>query len=268
MPSRTFCASSRSAADRVLQSRSALSSRHASAVSRTRPSLERISLPRRRGPVDSVPRRGGARRGSITLTLPPHCIRRPECLRGAGAPSTVPPAIEARALPGPPSREGRRELRVSAGSTEIHPKMPSGSPASLAEDSNSPEGEVRGGAALSGVLLAVAHPWDTTLSPPPPWASAASFFLPTYLSSQSLADSLAATFYLHATSRSSHSRRSLSCRFFLCRVALLCLVLRRRLNDDRSAGDPLGSTVELGSVAMAAQMRTQEIKCFAATFRG
>ena len=33
---------------------------------------------------------------------------------------------------------------------------------------------------------------------------------------------------LHSTSRSSHSRRSLSCRFFLCRVALLCLVLRRR----------------------------------------
>ena len=29
-----------------------------------------------------------------------------------------------------------------------------------------------------------------------------------------------------------------------------------------------GSTVELGSVAMAAQMRTQEIKCYAATFRG
>ena len=44
MPSRTFCASSRSAAARVLQSRSALSSRNASAVSRTRPSLERISL--------------------------------------------------------------------------------------------------------------------------------------------------------------------------------------------------------------------------------
>jgi len=32
--------------------------------------------------------------------------------------------------------------------------------------------------------------------------------------------------------------------------------------------DPFGSTVELGSVAMAAQMRTQEIKCFATTFRG
>ena len=29
-----------------------------------------------------------------------------------------------------------------------------------------------------------------------------------------------------------------------------------------------GSTVELGSVVMAAQMRTQEIKCYAATFRG
>ena len=31
---------------------------------------------------------------------------------------------------------------------------------------------------------------------------------------------------------------------------------------------PAGSTVELGSVAMAAQMRTQEIRCFAATYRG
>ena len=61
----------------------------------------------------------------------------------------VPPAIEARALPGPPSREGRRELGVPAGSAEIHPKVPSGRPASLADDSNSPEGEARGGAALS-----------------------------------------------------------------------------------------------------------------------
>ena len=61
-------------------------------------------------------------------------------------------------------------------------------------------------------MLAVAHP--------NPWASASS-----YLSSQSLADSRC---NLHATSRSSHSRRSLSCRFILCRVALLCLVLRRR----------------------------------------
>merc|ERR1711935_508853 len=58
--------------------------------------------------------------------------------------------------------------------------------------------------------LAVAHPW----------ASASS-----YLSSQSLADSRC---NLHATSRSSHSRRSFPCHFFLCRVALLCLVLRRR----------------------------------------
>ena len=33
---------------------------------------------------------------------------------------------------------------------------------------------------------------------------------------------------LHATSRSPPSRRALPCRFFLCRVALLCLVLRRR----------------------------------------
>merc|ERR1711935_854837 len=53
-----------------------------------------------------------------------------------------------------------------------------------------------------------------------PWASASS-----YLSSQSLADSRCS---LHATSRSSHSRRSFPCRFFFCRVALLCLVLRRR----------------------------------------
>merc|ERR1712086_520433 len=63
-----------------------------------------------------------------------------------------------------------------------------------------------------GVVLAVAHP--------EPWSSA-SFYLP----SQSLADSRS---NLHATSRSSHSRRSLSCRFFLCRVILFCLVLRRR----------------------------------------
>ena len=62
------------------------------------------------------------------------------------------------------------------------------------------------------VVLAVAHP--------NPWSSASS-----YLSSQSLADSRC---NLHATLRSSHSRRSLSCRFFLCRVALLCLILRRR----------------------------------------
>ena len=60
------------------------------------------------------------------------------------------------------------------------------------------------------VVLAVAHPW-----------ASASF----YLSSQSLADSRC---NLHATSRSSHSRRSPSCRFLLCRVALVCLVLRRR----------------------------------------
>ena len=59
------------------------------------------------------------------------------------------------------------------------------------------------------MVLAVAHPW----------ASASS-----YLSSQSLADSRC---NLHATPRSSHSRRSLPCRFLLCRVALLCLILRR-----------------------------------------
>merc|ERR1712071_79170 len=62
------------------------------------------------------------------------------------------------------------------------------------------------------VVLAVAHP--------NPWSSA-SFYLP----SQSLADSRCD---LHATSRSSHSRRSPSCRFILCRVALVCLILRRR----------------------------------------
>ena len=61
-------------------------------------------------------------------------------------------------------------------------------------------------------MLAVAHP--------NPWSSA-SFYLP----SQSLADSRC---NLHATSRSSHSRRSPSCRFLLCRVALVCLILRRR----------------------------------------
>merc|ERR1712153_31130 len=61
------------------------------------------------------------------------------------------------------------------------------------------------------VVLAVFHPI--------PWSSA-SFYLP----AQSLADSRC---NLHATSRSSHSRRSPSCRFLLCRVALVCLVLRR-----------------------------------------
>merc|ERR1712086_885004 len=53
-----------------------------------------------------------------------------------------------------------------------------------------------------------------------PWASASS-----YLSSQPLSDS---RFNLRATSRSPPSRRALPCRFLLCRVALLCLVLRRR----------------------------------------
>ena len=52
-----------------------------------------------------------------------------------------------------------------------------------------------------------------------PWASASS-----YLSSQSVADSRCNP---HATPRSSYSRRSPSCRFFLCRAALLCLVLQR-----------------------------------------
>merc|ERR1712021_297430 len=58
--------------------------------------------------------------------------------------------------------------------------------------------------------LAVAHPRESASS---------------YLSSQSLA---ASRCNLHATSRSSHSRRSLPCHFFLCRVALFCPVLRRR----------------------------------------
>ena len=55
--------------------------------------------------------------------------------------------------------------------------------------------------------LAVAHPRESASS---------------YLSSQSLA---ASRCNLNATSRSSHSRRSLPCHFFLCRVALFCLVL-------------------------------------------
>ena len=64
-----------------------------------------------------------------------------------------------------------------------------------------------------------------------PWASASS-----YLSSQSVADSRCNP---HATPRSSYSRRSPSCRFFLCRSALLCLVLqrhRRRLSVPCSRG--------------------------------
>merc|ERR1711935_671019 len=79
------------------------------------------------------------------------------------------------------------------------------------------------------VVLAVAHP--------EPWSSA-SFYLP----SQSLADSRG---NLHATSRSSHSRRSLSCRFFLCRVILFCLVLRRRrcLLPADPLPSPLGATL-------------------------
>ena len=50
--------------------------------------------------------------------------------------------------------------------------------------------------------------------------------LPLSISLRSPSPILAATFY--ATSRSSHSRRSPSCRFLLCRVALLYLVLLRR----------------------------------------
>ena len=52
-----------------------------------------------------------------------------------------------------------------------------------------------------------------------PWAPASS-----YLSSQSVTDSRCNP---HATPRSSYSRRSPSRRFFLCRSALLCLVLQR-----------------------------------------
>ena len=66
------------------------------------------------------------------------------------------------------------------------------------------------------MVLAVAHPW----------ASASS-----YLSSQSVADSRCNP---HATPRSSYSRRSPSCRFFLCRAALLCLVLQRHRAACRS----------------------------------
>ena len=70
MPSRTFCASSRSAADRVLQSRSALSSRNASAVSRTRPSLERASLA---GVAQLTPCRVAAARAEAASPWPsPH----------------------------------------------------------------------------------------------------------------------------------------------------------------------------------------------------
>merc|ERR1712086_923891 len=58
--------------------------------------------------------------------------------------------------------------------------------------------------------LAVAHPRESASS---------------YLFSQSLA---ASRCNLHATSRPSHSRRSLPCHFLLCRVILFCLVLRRR----------------------------------------
>merc|ERR1712086_1189474 len=58
--------------------------------------------------------------------------------------------------------------------------------------------------------LAVAHPRESASS---------------YLFSQSLA---ASRCNLHATSRPSHSRRSLPCHFLLCRFVLFCLVLRRR----------------------------------------
>ena len=87
-----------------------------------------------------------------------------------------------------------------------------------------------------------------------PWASASS-----YLSSQSVADSRCNP---HATPRSSYSRRSPSCRFFLCRSALLCLVLQRhrRLSASmhtvqqpasaapagRPAGPALGTAVPAG----------------------
>ena len=65
-----------------------------------------------------------------------------------------------------------------------------------------------------------------------------------YLSSQSLSDS---RFNLGATSRSPPSRRALPCRFFLCRVALLCLVLRRRRR--------LPFPCSLGFFRLSAQLR-------------
>merc|ERR1711935_124242 len=64
-----------------------------------------------------------------------------------------------------------------------------------------------------------------------PWASASS-----YLSSQSLADSRCS---LHATSRSSHSRRSFPCRFFFCRLSA-------QLRPPRCISWPLES-IELSS---------------------
>jgi len=109
--------------------------------------------PRRRGPIDSVPRHGSTRRDSVTLALPPHCIRRPNCLRGAGAPSVVTSAIEAPELPGSSCREERRELGVPAGSAQIHSKVSSGSPASLADDSDSPEGKIRAAVSTESALL-------------------------------------------------------------------------------------------------------------------
>ena len=44
-------------------------------------------LPRWRGPVDPVSRRGGMRRGSIAVALCPRYICRPDCLRGAPYPT-------------------------------------------------------------------------------------------------------------------------------------------------------------------------------------
>ena len=56
-----------------------------------------------------------------------------------------------------------------------------------------------------------------------------------------------ANLHAPATSRSPHSLRSLSCRFFLCRVALLCLVLRRRcrlpIPCSRGFFPPFGATL-------------------------
>ena len=93
------------------------------------------------------------------------------------------------------------------------------------------------------MVLAVAHP--------NPWESASS-----YLSSQSLANS---RWNLHATSRSSHSRRSLSCRFFLCRVpvALLCFILRRRRRLPLSGTRKFFSAACTFVSASASQSRAQ-----------
>ena len=56
----------------------------------------------------------------------------------------------------------------------------------------------------------------------------------------------------HATSRSSHSRRSLSCRFFLCRVALLCCLILRRRRRLRSLALAASAAFRRNSALLAA----------------